>query len=84
MPHSMQNKGKVEGHKLEIQGILGALNVLGSNINELSPTLAPIYSLGTATTTVSESGTLLVPPANFVLSTEYSPALSPFSSTSTL
>jgi hypothetical protein len=61
MPHTMQNKGKVEGHKLEIQGILGALNASGSNVNECSPTLAPIYSLGTATTAVSESGTFLVP-----------------------
>lgn len=59
MPHTMRNKGKVEGHKLEIRGILNDLNTPNSNVDESPPHLAPIYSLGTVTTSSSESGTFL-------------------------
>ena len=42
MPDIMYNKGKVEGYRLEIQDILGALNVLGSPSGEnLGVHLAP-------------------------------------------
>jgi hypothetical protein len=60
MPHIMYNKGGVQGYKLKIQEILGALNAPSSSVGEGVPNLAPVYP-HTATTSVSESGTLPSP-----------------------
>ena len=62
MPHDMHYKGKVQGHELEIQGILDTLNTQNSNVGERAPRSAPIYSIGTATASAPGSGTFLVPP----------------------
>ena len=64
MPDIMYNKGKVEGHRLEIQDILGALNVLGSPSGEnLGVHLAPTVPHDTATASASESRTSPAPPS---------------------
>lgn len=54
MPHIKYNEGKVEGHKLQIRKILGAL---GGNrgAGERDPHLAPVDPLDTATTSSSAS-----------------------------
>jgi hypothetical protein len=62
MPRAMHNKAKIQGHELEIQGILDTLDTQNSNVDERAPRPAPIYSIGTATVSASGSGTFLVPP----------------------
>ena len=61
-PHTEYDKEEVDGHKLEIQQILGTLTVLlngNVNVGERGPNLAPANPHGIATTSVSgESGTL--------------------------
>jgi hypothetical protein len=56
MPHGKCGKGKVEGYKLEIRGILATLNAQSSNVDESAPHFTTIYP-HTATTSVRESGT---------------------------
>jgi hypothetical protein len=66
-PHIEYNKGKVEEHKLKIQGILSTLGALSSpldenfNVGGSVPHLVHVDPHGTATTSVSEGGTSLAP-----------------------
>jgi len=59
MPRVEYDKGKIEGHKLEIQEILSALNAPSSSLDEN-------FSAGdraphdTTTSSISESGTSLM------------------------
>ena len=59
-PHAKYNKGKAEGHKLEIQEILDTLSPPSSDENrdtcECAPQSAPAGPSTTATTSGSESG----------------------------
>lgn len=60
IPHIRHSKGKAEGHKREIEEILGTLNASSSHpeenpgVGETVPHSAPA---GSVTTAVSESGT---------------------------
>ena len=60
MPHSKYGKGKVEGYKLEIRGILATLNAQCPNMDKSTLHFPTIYPR-TATTSVHESGTPLTP-----------------------
>ena len=66
-PHAKYDKEIVEGHKLEIQEILGVLNPQslpfggGSSVIESSALAAPAVSTGTATTSLAENGTPQAP-----------------------
>jgi len=60
VPHVKYNKGKVEGHKLEVQEILGTLNTPSSPLDGAAKPdlqLSPVDPHGTATTSVAENGT---------------------------
>jgi len=72
MPRAEYDKGKIEGHKLEIQEILSALNAASLPLDEnpsvsnRAPHSAPINPHDTATISISESGTSLAPPSSIV------------------
>ena len=62
IPNIKYNKEKVEGHKLEIQKILGTLTAQSSpfdNNIRAGAYIAPLNPHGTVTTSVSESGASL-------------------------
>jgi len=67
-PHARFHKGKVEGHKFQIQQMIGVLAAPSSSLDENSvvqstiPTV-PDHSGNTATTTPAESGTYPAPPS---------------------
>jgi hypothetical protein len=63
MPHTEYNESEVEGHKQQIQEILGTVNAPSllhpdedCNAHERTPHRASAYSHTTAMTSVSESG----------------------------
>ena len=66
IPHIRHSKGKAEGHKREIEEILGTLNASSSHpeenpsMGEIAPHLAPVGLDHSVMTAVSESGTPFV------------------------
>ena len=67
-PHIKYDKGKVEEHKLKIQGILGALNTPGSSLADENLSMsarAPQLALRgpPVATSVIEDGMSLTPPS---------------------
>ena len=57
-PHIEYNKGEIEGYKLEIQGILGTLNLDGNlTVGEHTPRPVPTVPYDAATTSAFWSGT---------------------------
>lgn len=86
MPRIEYNKGKVEGHKLEIREILGTLSAPSSPLDKTlseSPSVANLASIDprdTATIPVPESGMSLA----LSSLTSYNILITPYISTSTL
>ena len=59
-PHTKYNKDKIEGHKLEIQEILGTFNTQNSPLDGATKPglrLAPVDPDQTATAIIAENGT---------------------------